>query len=169
MGPNDSTMTNLFITHFFGQANDTSVPLDSRGKGQTNSRVPTGRLNECVTLLNSTRLLGVLDHLQADPVLDGPPSVEKLALCVQVALQVVQLLQCLTAHERRVAYVLKHARHRQRRVQYFITLDWTRRQLPPSIRLVPFLCDGCASFYLFLQRRRRLRICRKRERERVHG
>ncbi len=70
----------LLLAHLVGHDEDAAVALAGRGDGQPDARVARGRLDDRAARLELPLALGLLDHREADPVLDRAARVEELEL-----------------------------------------------------------------------------------------
>mmetsp|Transcript_5396 Transcript_5396/g.12361 ORF Transcript_5396/g.12361 Transcript_5396/m.12361 type:complete len:203 (-) Transcript_5396:266-874(-) len=76
----------LLPRHLLRKTNDHLVTLQRSSEAKPDASVAAGWLDEHITWLDPTTLLGLLDHALADAVLHGSTCIEKLALGHQLAL-----------------------------------------------------------------------------------
>ena len=70
----------LFLAHLVGHGEDTSIALDGRGQREAHAGVTRRPLDQGGSWLKPTVLLGILHHLDADPVLDASSGIQVLQL-----------------------------------------------------------------------------------------
>ena len=70
----------LLLAHLVGHDEDAAVALARRGDGQPDAGVARGRLDDRAARLELPLALGLLDHREADPVLDRAARVQVLEL-----------------------------------------------------------------------------------------
>ncbi len=89
--------------HRLGHREDELQPLGRRDERERDARVAARRLDEHRVLVDAAALQGVVDHGEADPVLDAREGVEELQLEQDLRLRAVGGCGPVEADERRVA------------------------------------------------------------------
>ena len=80
-------------THRFGHGENELVALDRRDERKTDTRVAAGRLNNQTAFFEQTFFLGVLDHGESRPVLNGAGGVEKFELGKNLGFRIVEFVE----------------------------------------------------------------------------
>lgn len=93
----------FLLGHLLGQRDDHAVSEHGGGERHADASVSAGRLNQHISLLDPSALLGVEDHALADAILDTAAGVEVFALGQHLALDALALRDRIEAHQRRVA------------------------------------------------------------------
>ncbi len=96
---------NLFTAHLVRYHQDQLIALLRRYQGQAQARVACRTFHQCRTRSDQTGFFRVLDHSQADAVLDRPARVLALQLDVKTARTGVQVVD---AHDRGVPDQIKN-------------------------------------------------------------